>query len=194
MYCKAGKTIQCKKTKYISWSLWAPQSSVKEHQTAVHCVVNFCTCMQELHRIKGGIKLLVKVTGDVSGRGQRSRLTNSRRLRTLGYSSKKNEGWVERHDTNFHSEKQWEISKERSCTHSQSLRIFQPNSASEREEWQRRGTICNIFEVRTKAFLKSISCFWEIVCFPLTWSHHTIISFTVYIPKSSPSRHALSIL
>ena len=28
-----------------------------------------------------------------------------------------------------------------------------------REEWQRRGTIRNIFEVRTKAFLKSTSCF-----------------------------------
>ena len=88
----------------------------------------------------------------------------------------KHGGWVERHDTNLHSKKQWDISKERSCTQGQSSRIFQPSPASANNRKggtaTQRDTTHDIFKVQTKAFLKKYPLLftYEIVWFPLIWS------------------------
>ena len=84
--------------------------------------------------------------------------------------------------------------------HGQSSQILQPNSTSannQMEEQECRGTIYNIFEVRTRAFLKSTSFLLRNSLFSanLIVSHNHSVVYTTAdtIPKSSPSHPALSI-
>ena len=74
----------------------------------------------------------------------------------------KHEGWVERHNPNLHSEKQWRSLRightlmVKACEFSSQI---PPLQTTGREERQCRRIIHNIFKVWTKAFLKSTSCF-----------------------------------
>ena len=55
-----------------------------------------------------------------------------------------------------------------------STQILLPQ-ATRWEEWQWRGTICNIFEVRTEVFLKSTSCFLRNSLFSANMTNYLVV-------------------